>query len=36
MSLPDGSGLYQVSLRLSSGEVDSVSVYSNAGTELDK
>jgi hypothetical protein len=36
MPLLDGSGLYNVSLRLASGEVDSVSVYSNVGTELDE
>jgi hypothetical protein len=36
MPLPDGGGLYSVSLRLQSGEVHSVSVYSNAGAQLDE
>ncbi|KAH8810077.1 hypothetical protein F5882DRAFT_434625 [Hyaloscypha sp. PMI_1271] len=35
MPLPDGGGLYSVNLRLQSGEVHSVSVYSNAGAQLD-
>jgi hypothetical protein len=36
MPLLDGSGLFTVSLRLESGDVNSVSVYSNVGTELDE
>jgi hypothetical protein len=36
MPLLDGSGLFSVSLHLASGEVSSVSVYSNVGTELDE
>ncbi|PMD37801.1 hypothetical protein L207DRAFT_586131 [Hyaloscypha variabilis F] len=35
MPLLDGSRLFTVSLRLESGDVNSVSVYSNVGTELD-
>jgi hypothetical protein len=36
MPLLDSSGLFTVSLRLASGDVNSVSVYSNVGTELDE